>query len=237
MKVEVLYPEICCLFGDKANARYLAACLPEAEFVYTALNQEPAFVKEDVAMIYIASMSEASQKLTIDALMPHRARLAQLIDSGCVILATGNAFEVFGKTIETEKGELIEGLDLVEITTKRTIPKRYNSLFLGAFGQQTIVGYTSRFAHSQYLPGAQPLFGVEKGYGMNAEDKQQEGIRKNNFFGTHLLGPILIQNPDFTLELQRLMGVENVSLAWEDEVRHALEIRIAEFKRDIVFYD
>ena len=237
MKIEVLYPEICCLFGDKANARYMQACMPEAEFVYTNLAQEPVFVKEDVAMLYIASMSEASQELMIEVLAPHKERLAQLIESGCVILATGNAFEIFGKSIETEKGQLIEALDLIGITTKRTIPKRYNSLFLGSFGEQTIVGYTSRFAHSAYLEGAQSLFDVEKGFGMNAEDKKCEGIRKNNFFGTHLLGPILVQNPDFTLELQRLMGVENPKLAWEEQVREALAIRLQEFRRDIVFYD
>ena len=99
MKIEVLYPEICCLFGDKANARYLQACMPEAEFVYTNLAEEPAFVKEDVAMIYIASMSEASQELMIEVLSAYKERLAQLIESGCVILATGNAFEIFGKSI------------------------------------------------------------------------------------------------------------------------------------------
>lgn len=237
MKVEVLYPEVCCLFGDKANARYLEACMPQAQFVYTPLCQKPAFAQEEVSMIYLASMSESSQKLLIDTLRPYRERLAELIDKGCVVLATGNAFEIFGETIETEKGEVIDALHCVDITTKRQIPKRSNSLFLGAFEGETIVGYTSRFAHSFYGDGAQPLFRVEKGYGMNLADKQREGVRKNNFFGTHLLGPILIQNPDFTLYLQRLMGVEEPRLAWEEQVREALAVRLAEFRRDIVFYD
>ena len=33
------------------------------------------------------------------------------------------------------------------------------------------------------------------------------------------------------------MGVENPSLAWEDAVREALDVRLKEFNRDIVFYD
>lgn len=236
MKIEVLFPEICCLFGDKANARYLSCCLPDAQFVYTAYADEPVFVREDVSMLYLASMSESSQSLVIEKLLPYRDRLAQLIASRCVILATGNAFEVFGSSITTEKGDRIDALGLVEISTKRQIPKRSNSLYLGSFEDQTIVGYTSRFAHSFYEDGAQALFQTRKGYGMNLQDKR-EGIRKNNFFGTHLLGPLLIQNPDFTLMLQRLMDVENPRLAWEEDVRKALAVRLAEFEKDIVFYD
>lgn len=236
MTIEVLYPEICCLFGDKANARYLAAALPEAEFVYTALSDEPRFVREDVDMIYLAAMSESSQKLVTEALTPHRERLSALMDGGCVILATGNAFEIFGEKIVSVAGADTPGLDLVPIWTKQHMPRRDNSLFLGAWGDTTIVGYTSRFAHSWYKEGAEPLFTVEKGYGMNPGEKT-EGVRKNNFFGTHLLGPLLIQNPDFTLALQKLLGVEAPVLPWEAEVRRACDIRLEEFRRDIGFYD
>lgn len=236
MTIEVLYPEICCLFGDKANARYLAEALPEAEFVYTPLAEEPVFVKNDVAMIYLASMSESSQTLVTEALLPHRERLAALMESGCVILATGNAFEIFGEKIVTETGLVQPGLDLVPVWTKRHIPKRDNSLVLGAFGDMTIVGYTSRFADSFYKDGAEPLFQVEKGYGMNKQT-QQEGIRKGGFFGTHLLGPLLIQNPDFCLYIQKLLGVEQPGLPWEEDVRRAFDIRLEELKREIQFFD
>ena len=236
MIVEVLYPEICCLFGDKANARYLRKALPEAEFTYTALSDEPRFVREDVDMIYLASMSESSQRLVTEALRPHRERQAALMDGGCVMLATGNAFEIFGEKIVSPTGEAFLGLDLVPIWTKQHMPRRDNSLFLGAWGDVTIVGYTSRFAHSFYKEGAEPLFTVEKGYGMNPEEKA-EGVRKGNFFGTHLLGPLLIQNPDFTLALLRLLGVEEPALPWEAEARQAYDIRLREFRGDIGFYD
>lgn len=236
MIIEVLYPEICCLFGDKANARYLEKALPAAEFVYTPLAEEPAFVSKDVAMIYLASMSESSQSLVTEALRPHRERLAALMESGCVILATGNAFEIFGEKIVTEKEEELPGLDLIPIWTRRHIPQRDNSLILGSFGDMTVMGYTSRFADSYYNEGAEPLFRVEKGYGMNKESRE-EGIRKGGFFGTHLLGPLLIQNPDFCLYIQQLLGEETPVLPWEEDVRKAFDIRLAELKRDIEFFD
>ena len=38
MVIEVLFQEVCNLFGDKENVTYLQATLPEAEFIFTALN-------------------------------------------------------------------------------------------------------------------------------------------------------------------------------------------------------
>ena len=32
---------------------------------------------------------------------------------------------------------------------------------------------------------------------MNKDGEKYEGIRKNNFFGTHLTGPLLVKNPYF----------------------------------------
>ena len=48
MKIETLFPEFCNLFGDISNIKYLKKCLPEAEFIDSPIDQEPAFVKEDV---------------------------------------------------------------------------------------------------------------------------------------------------------------------------------------------
>ena len=35
MKIEILFPEFCNLFGDMSNMRYLKKCLPCAEFIET----------------------------------------------------------------------------------------------------------------------------------------------------------------------------------------------------------
>ena len=46
MKIEVLYPEVCCLYGDKSNMDYLKLCMPECEMVYTSLTDEPRFAAD-----------------------------------------------------------------------------------------------------------------------------------------------------------------------------------------------
>lgn len=59
MKVEILFPEVCFLFGDKANMRYLQECLPNAEFIKTGLTDVPKFVNnDDISLVYLCSMTE-----------------------------------------------------------------------------------------------------------------------------------------------------------------------------------
>ncbi len=55
MKIEVLFPEICNLYGDLQNIMYLKQCIENVEIINTSLNQEPYFVKEDVSLIYLGS--------------------------------------------------------------------------------------------------------------------------------------------------------------------------------------
>ena len=71
---------------------------------------------------------------------------------------------------------------------------------------------------------------VEKGIGINPECKY-EGIRKNNFFGTYLTGPLLILNPLFTKKIIELLGVEEPKLAFEEDCIEAYKVRLEEFKR------
>ncbi len=234
MKIEVLYPEICCLFGDKANMRYFEMCLPEAEFIRTPVSEMPRFLTEDVDMVYFGSCSESNQERILSRLKGHEDRINALIEKGVVFLMTGNTFEIMGKYIQKPDGEKIEGLGLFDFHAERTIPKRYNSLFLGAFGEMEIVGYTSRFSHCYNIPEKDNFLKVTKGYGSTV-DYKTEGIRRNNLFGTYLLGPFLIQNPLFTAFLMKKLGVENPELAFKDDILKAYDVRLNEFKKDIVF--
>ena len=65
MKIEILYPQLCCLYGDKGNTLFLQKCLPQAEFVFTQLNDKPRFLTEDVDLCCMYSMSEQSQELVL----------------------------------------------------------------------------------------------------------------------------------------------------------------------------
>ena len=96
MKVEILFPEFCNLFGDMYNMKYLKMCIPDVEFVETALDQEPEFVKDDVNLIYLGPMTENTQEKVIKSL-PYKSRIEELIEKNVIFLFTGNAVEIMGR--------------------------------------------------------------------------------------------------------------------------------------------
>ena len=62
MKIEILFPEICNLFGDMGNMKYLKKCLPNAEFVSTAFGDKPLFADEQPNLIYLAPSNEKKSR-------------------------------------------------------------------------------------------------------------------------------------------------------------------------------
>ncbi len=226
MKIEILYPELCSLFGDTGNMRYLSRCLPDAEFLSTALSDEPFFAGNRPELIYMGPMTERAQRLVIERLRPYKERISKLVDEGVCFLFTGNSMEVLGEYIEAGS-ERIEGLGVLKLRARLDMKNRFNSLFLGKFEDIDLVGFHSRFASAE--SEEEGFAEVLRGRGTGKESKF-EGVRKNNFFGTNLLGPLLVLNPDFTLYLLRLMGALDAKLAFEDTARKAFTLRLAEFK-------
>ena len=231
MKIEVLYPEICNLFGDAMNAEYLHRALPEAEFIKTSLKGRPAFADGKVDLIYMGAMTESGQSLVAEALGAYRERIFELIDGGTVFLVTGNALELFGTRIENEDGTFIETLGLFKLHSKRQMMKRYSSIYLGTFGEMDIVGFKSQFAHiySDDEEAVPALFQTLRGAGRKP-GQTEEGVRINNFFATSILGPLLLLNPPFTRCILSLLGIEDRELPYEKEAIEAFEARVLEFK-------
>ena len=228
MKIEVLFPDFCNLFGDLGNIKYLKQCLPEAEFIETKFDEEPRFVKEDVNLIYMGPTTEAMQEKVIKKLGSYKKRIEELIKKNVTFLMVGNAVEVFIDYIENEDGSKIKGLNIFkDIYAKRYLMDRHNSFFVGKYEDIKLVGFKSQFT-LLYGDNSKEYFAeAEKGIGLNKESKL-EGLRRNNFIGTYLIGPILVLNPDFTLEFEKMIGVKEPKLAFEDEVRKCYEIRLKE---------
>ena len=230
MKVEVLFPEFCNLYGDMYNMKYLKMCIPEAEFIETALDDVPAFTKEDVNMIYLGPMTENTQEKVIARLKPYKEKIEELIDKNVVFLFTGNAIEVLGKYIENEDGSKIDAIGIFDVYSKRDMMHRHNSYLIGKYEDIEIVGFKSQFT-MMYGDNKDSYFvEVEKGIGLNKESNL-EGIKKNNFVGTYLIGPILIQNPLLTKKFLKTMGAKEDKLAFEDDLIAAYDARLKELKK------
>ena len=229
-KVEVLFPELCNIYGESYNAEYLKRCNSEIEVIGTNHKDVPAFASEDVDMIYLGCTTERKQEQIIGILSRYRGRITELIDKGTVFLVTGNAVEIFGNYIE-DAGRKIDALGIFDFHSVRYMSRdRHNSQFVGRFDDITMLGHRSQFSFA-YGDFDESFIEIEKGIGMNPETSR-EGIHRNNFFGTYSLGPFLILNPLFTKKLLRLMGVSD-SLCFEKEIIEAYEYRLDELMRTI----
>lgn len=229
MKIEILYGEVCNLCGDGQNEAYLRATLPEAVFWNTALTETPHFVTERPDMILLGSMTEAIQRRVIQALMPHKARIEELIDDGVVFLATGNACEVFTRRIDYVTEELsVEGLGLFDLTVKTDLFNRYNGKFLGEVDGIPLVGFRSQFSRIYGDNSAFCFAENQRAMGINSKTRL-EGMRRKNFIGTQILGPILPLNPLFTEHLIKLAGGD-AEAAYRDAAMAAYDQRLKEFR-------
>lgn len=238
IKIEYLFPEIANLYGEPFNIKYLKNSIKDVEVIETALTDEPRFVNEDIDMIYMGSMSEKAQKIIIEKLMPYKNELDEYIKKDKVALFTGNSFEILGKYIEDEDGNKLEGLGLINTYAKIDRKHRYNTLFLGECScdeELKIMGFKSTFSFS-YSDNHDNYFCKSiRGCGINKES-DLEGIRINNFFGTYLIGPLLVVNPKFTKYIMKLTGEENPTLQFEEEAMECYKNRLKRFEEKEINY-
>lgn len=228
MKIEILFSEQGYLHGDMGNVKYLKACLPDAEFVETSLDDEPAFVNEDVNLLYMGYLSKEMQIKAIEKLMPYKERIEELIKIKACILFTGNAMEVLFREV-VYGDEVIPGLNIFDFTTIVDEENQYVGNYYGQFNERKLVGCKIQPSKT-YGANEFCCFGKGiRGMGIN-RSTIYEGIRKNDFYGTYLIGPLLIMNPYFTQFLFTRMGISKPKLAYAAAVKEAYGRRVEEFE-------
>ncbi|MBD5099337.1 MAG: hypothetical protein HDT35_07335 [Clostridiales bacterium] len=197
-----LYPDCMSLYGEYANVMVLRRHLEAMGVtvtVETALFEEtPGFDHAD--FIYMGAGTEHTQKAALTALLPHKEAFQAAIDRGAVVLFTGNAMETLGRDITDAEGKRWPGLGLADFTTVET-DKRDPVDVLATSGLLPgwVVGFMNKCSETYGV--TTPLFEwTEHGYGNERDTSgpEGEGYVSGNVFATHLTGPILVKNPDFT---------------------------------------
>ena len=191
-----LYYDLMNLYGEYGNIVALRDAFKlqgiEVNIDKKSLNDTIDFMKYDI--VYIGQGSEFNQELVRQDILKYKDDINQYIEKNRILIATGNAYELFGdkiddkealgifhfksfyKTITTDVGDRIVNEEIMDTD------------FLGT----PVVGFVNRNSVNDIKDGY--LFKVRKGYGNDIKDKF-EGIHYKNFFGTYLLGPLLIRNP------------------------------------------
>lgn len=197
MKITIghLFYDLLNLYGENGNVLALEKALIsqgiEVEIKNLSIDSEP-WNLEELDVVYMGAGTEQNQLLALKTLMKYKEEINQMLLNDKLFICTGNSIELFGKKIKDNEN-IIETLNIFDYTTQRTSKRivsecvfNYNEL------QEKILGFEN---HQGEIIGInEPLFTVEIGYGSNTNSKV-EGFRKNNFYGTYLIGPLLIRNP------------------------------------------
>lgn len=208
MKILHLYHDLMNLYGDYANISALCRILDTNGIEYTLDKQSLGFELNlsDYDFIFVGSGTEQNQKLALEHLKEHKEELKQYINDGKFALFTGNSFEMLGKSINSFLGEY-EGLGIFDFTTAEQNKTRNTADAIFKFeGLEELVGFVNKCSKTEGIKT--PLFTVERGLG-NTDGDNTEGIIFNNFYGTHLTGPVLVKNPHFLKYIaSKLVGKE-----------------------------
>ena len=184
IKILHLYYDIMNMYGESANVRALMHALDKQEVKYKvdfkSLHEEIKIMDYD--FIYIGTGLDESYSLVLKDLKRYKDDLSKYIDTGKFILATGNALDLFSD---------------LKILNFKSVKEDFRIIGEQVYTTDLIKNYVIGFQNRNSIIkeySETPLFKVTTGTGF-APNNKNEGIRKNNFYGTYLLGPLLIRNP------------------------------------------
>ena len=196
MKVTIahLYYDIANLYGEAGNVTVLSHYLQdqgiEVEVVKKSIKEEFDF--DAYQFVYIGAMTENNLKIVLEDIRRYKDEIAKYLASGKFMLATNNAFEMFGEYLEQIDAK---GLGLYAYKTKK-LDKRLMSEVILEYPELEVVGFQNQI--SLVYGVENPWFkGVLQGMGANEEHKF-EGVCENHFFGSYVVGPLLARNPHLT---------------------------------------
>lgn len=206
MKILHLYHDIMNLYGDYANivAMQKLAAHNGVDVTVDRRTIGDEVCLSDYDFIYIGSGTERNMKVVLEDLRRLKGELEACVADGMIILLTGNAFEMLGSRITDGNGTAYEGLGIFDFTVTEQNQTRLvgDAVFDCDFLDSPAVGFINKC--SAVAGAGEPLFTVRMGLG-NAEGDRAEGVRRNNLFGTHLTGPMLVKNPHLLCYLYTLL--------------------------------
>lgn len=190
IKLLHLYYDIMNLYGEYGNIKILEEHLKDQGFNVIV---EKKTVNEEINLeqydfIYIGSGTEKNQDIILKDIQRYKDNLKKAIEEK-VILLTGNSYEILGKHINKK-----EALDIFDFEVQ-SAENRITSDIIAKSDvfENKIVGFVNCMNYIEN--NRMPLFKIEFGVGQNKESKE-EGIIYKDLIGTHLIGPILIRNPE-----------------------------------------
>ena len=200
-----LYYDLLNLYGENANTRCIKRTLElnkiKVNVDLKSIGDKIDFKKYD--LIYIGSGSEEDLLLALDDIKTRKEELKKYIEDDKYLILTGNAMDLFGEYIETDKR--IDALGIFKYQTKFINESIFENAstdrIVGEIKAKTklikqeIIGFQNRCDLNINIKT--PLFKTEKRFSNDLEN-ENEGFTYKNVYATHIIGPLLIRNPYLT---------------------------------------
>lgn len=179
MKITIgyLYHDLLNLYGDSGNIKTLLYHLKEqgidTNVKYMSINDKKEF--DDIDILYIGSGTDDNLLVALEDLKKDKDKLKKYIDDKKFILSTGNSVELFGNYIvSNEKIESLGLYDYVSMHQERIVKdiKVKTNII-----NEDIIGFENHIG--------------------NILSNEDSIIKIDNFYGTYIIGPILVRNPKF----------------------------------------
>ena len=185
MKIAYLYYDFLNLYGESGNIKIISNILK-----YNKIKHEILYLSindelefNKYDLVYIGSGTEDNLLIALKHLSKYKNDIKKYIEDNKFILITGNSIDMFGKKIEDTKALNIFDYEVTK--GKRKMEEVYSNKILGFINNDSY----------------------------NNEYSDRDIIRYNNFYGTYILGPILVRNPH--LVKQFLNDLTNKKLKYD----------------------
>jgi lipid II isoglutaminyl synthase (glutamine-hydrolysing) len=199
LRIAHLYPDLLDLYSDRGNVIILQKRAQWRGLDVTvdqiSVGHEPAL--RDYDILVMGGGMDREQAIVAEDLQKRRENLEDAVNSGTVVVAICGGYQLLGHTFETNAGQRIPGLGLLDLHTVGAKTRMVGNVVaeMEIDGAKTsIIGYENHSGKTYLGPGVEPMMKVIKGYGNSGED-QWEGVRQGTIFGTYLHGPLLAKNP------------------------------------------
>lgn len=191
IKILHLYYDLLNLSGEQGNILALKKAFnnQNVEVKLYCLSVDDKIKFSDYDLIYMGNGSNSNFSIALEDIKKYKKELKKYIDNNGYVIATGNSYLLFGEKIND-----IDCLGIFDYYAKWTNRTALECL-MGMLNQKDIIGFQNR----DYVVNINRnhLFKVKDGICDNLKS-ENEGYHENNFYGTSVIGPLLIRNPHLT---------------------------------------
>lgn len=212
IKILHLYYDLLNLSGEQGNILALEKAFnnQNVEVKLYCLSVDDKIKFSDYDLIYMGNGSNSNFSIALEDIKKYKKELKKYIDNNGYVIATGNSYLLFGEKIND-----IDCLGIFDYYAKWTNRTAHECL-MGMLNQKDIIGFQNR----DYVVNINRnhLFKVKDGICDNLKS-ENEGYHENNFYGTSVIGPLLIRNPHLTNMIVKDILEKNNLVFHDDEFK------------------